>query len=70
MTDDHMVSVPADLYNQCERNIEGTTFESVDQYVQFILSEVLQPGEEPVDDTAGSQDVAEEQLEALGYLDR
>jgi Arc/MetJ-type ribon-helix-helix transcriptional regulator len=70
MTDEYSVSVPADLYKQCERNIENTTFESVDQYVRFILSEVLERENSPSSETDDSHDVAKEQLEALGYLDQ
>lgn len=71
MTDDRTVTVPADIYEQCERNVEETTFESADEYVQFILSEVVYPEETAteVDGTAGSEATAG-QLEALGYLDR
>jgi hypothetical protein len=70
MTDRYTVSVPAELYERCERNIENTTFNSVDQYIQFILSEVLKPEHNPGGGTSKNHVVAEEQLEALGYLDR
>lgn len=69
MTDTYTVSVPADLYEQCEKNIDGTTFESVDQYVQFVLSEVITHSDQRNAETS-DDDISEEQLEALGYLDR
>lgn len=71
MTDDLMLTVPADIYEQCERNVEGTTFESVDEYVHFIISEVVTHEETATeaDGTTGSEATAE-QLEALGYLER
>ena len=70
MPDEHTVVVPAELYERCERNVEKTTFESVDQYIQFILSEVVTEEGVSDNDAAGSRDVAEEQLEALGYLNK
>lgn len=71
MTDDPTVTVPPDLYERCEQQTEDTTFESVDEYVEFVLSEVLEPTETATDaDGTASHDATEEQLEALGYLDR
>jgi Arc/MetJ-type ribon-helix-helix transcriptional regulator len=71
MIDDPTVTVPPEIYEQCEQQIKGTTFESVDEYVEFVLSEVLDPTKAVADaDTTGSHGATEEQLEALGYLDR
>jgi hypothetical protein len=70
MTDGNTVSVPDDLYERCEQNIENTDFESVEQYIQFILSEVFKGKNEHHHHTVEKYDVAEEQLEALGYLDQ
>ncbi|KAA9398350.1 hypothetical protein Har1130_04610 [Haloarcula sp. CBA1130] len=64
------VSVPDDLYEQCRRNISGTEFESVDEYVQFVLSVVGEPASENAADSSADREVDKDQLEALGYLDR
>ena len=71
MTKDPVVTVPPELYEQCEQQIEGTTFESVDEYVEFVLAEVLAPAPAMTDaEGTVSHDGTEDQLEALGYLDR
>lgn len=70
MTDKHTVSVPATMYERCEQMIEGTNFESVDQYVRFVLAEVLDPEETASGGTDHDSAVDEGHLEALGYLDR
>lgn len=70
MPGERTVSVSATMYEQCEQIIEGTNFESVDQYVQFVLSEVLEPDETGPGDTNDNSAVDEGHLEALGYLDR
>ena len=64
------VSVPDDLYKQCHRNISGTEFESVDEYIQFVLSEVVKADTDAAVDASADREVDEDQLEALGYLDR
>lgn len=64
------VSLPDDLYEQCNRTISGTEFESVDEYVQFVLSEVLAADVGASPNNAARPDVDEDHLEALGYLDR
>ncbi len=70
MTNEYAVSVPAELYKQCERNIENTSFESVDQYIQFILSEVVKTESSSGIKTDEDYNVDEDQLRALGYLDQ
>jgi Arc/MetJ-type ribon-helix-helix transcriptional regulator len=35
------VSLPAELYGKIEQRIAGTEFNSVDEYANFVLAEVL-----------------------------
>jgi Arc/MetJ-type ribon-helix-helix transcriptional regulator len=64
------VSLPAELYDRIEERISSTEFDSVDEYVIFVLAEILK--EEGEEERAFSQqDEAEVKgrLKALGYLD-
>ena len=63
------VLLPGELHTKIEQRIAGTEFSSVDEYVNFVLEEVLKE-EEP--ETAFSKEDEEEvkkRLKALGYLD-
>ena len=58
------------LYDRIEERVRETGFSSVDDYVTFVLEEVLK--EEGVEETAFSKEEEEEvkkRLRALGYLD-
>lgn len=64
------VSLPAELYDQIEERVKSTEFGSVDEYVIFVLEEVLK--EEGEEEKAFSEEEEEEvkkRLRALGYLD-
>jgi len=69
MSEEETVAIPAEQYERCERRIVGTAFESVDQYVQFVVSEVLDPAAGGADEADDDRGPAEDRLEALGYLD-
>jgi Arc/MetJ-type ribon-helix-helix transcriptional regulator len=65
------VSLSAELYGRIEERVRETGFGSVDEYVTFVLNEVLkEEGEET--EVAFSKEEEEEvkkRLRALGYLD-
>ena len=59
-----------ELYDRIEARVRDTGFSSVDEYVIFVLEEVLK--EEGVEETAFSKEEEEEvkkRLRELGYLD-
>jgi len=63
------ISLPVELYSKIEQRVVGTEFDSVDEYVNFVLKEVIK-GEEP--EAAFSKEDEEEvkrRLKDLGYLD-
>ncbi|WP_144797976.1 CopG family transcriptional regulator [Halorubrum depositum] len=67
--DSRTVTIEGHLYERVERRIANTNFESVDEYVTFVLEEVLASDEadaayEDVDD-----DDVQARLRSLGYLD-
>lgn len=76
-TDDATVRLPPDLRAECESRIEGTNFDSVEEYVQFVVAEVVDADVDRDGVTAGSDeskgsrdesDAVTERLEGLGYL--
>jgi Arc/MetJ-type ribon-helix-helix transcriptional regulator len=63
--------LPARLYDQIEERVKGTEFSSVDEYVIFVMEEVLK--EEGQEKESALSDEEEEEvkkrLRDLGYLD-
>jgi hypothetical protein len=65
------VNLPAELYNRVKERAEATGFGSVEEYVAFVLAEVLEEddgGEKPAIDD-GQEEEVKKRLKALGYLD-
>ncbi len=65
------VSLSAELYGRIEERVRETGFGSVDEYVTFVLEEVLkEEGEETeVAFTKEEEEEVKKRLRALGYLD-
>ncbi len=60
-----------DLVERLETRIQYTDFETVDEYAEFTLSEVVTRVERDSDETAdpaAPQDEVQDRLESLGYL--
>ena len=67
------VFLPAELYERINERVRATEFRSVEEYVTFILEEVL-VGEEESEEEGPTFSEAEEEevkkrLRALGYLE-
>lgn len=65
------VSLPAELYSMVEERVKATGFASVEEYIIFVLKEVLKE-EGSEEDGAFSKEEEEEvkkRLKALGYTD-
>ncbi|WP_254530533.1 hypothetical protein [Natrinema gelatinilyticum] len=65
------IDLPTDIYDRVEHRVPRSEFETVDEYVTFVLEEVLVRVEDVTDGervTSVSQDEVETRLEALGYL--
>jgi len=63
------VLLPGELYDRLKERVKATSFGSVEEYVRFVLEEVLKDEEK---ESALSQEDEEEvkkRLKALGYLD-
>jgi len=64
------VYIPEEIYNKIEQRVADTEFDSVDEYIAFVLAEVLKENDEE-DRSAYSKEDEEEvkkRLRALGYL--
>jgi Arc/MetJ-type ribon-helix-helix transcriptional regulator len=60
------LSLPVELYQRIEERVKATGFSSVDEYVIFVLDEILAEG-----GVSGKEEEEEEvkkRLRALGYL--
>ena len=69
MTD---ITVPEELANRIETRVQQTEFETVDEYAEFVLSEVVTRIERETDrsaESSTSREGVQERLESLGYLE-
>lgn len=68
--DDKAVYLPVELYDRVKERAEATDFDSIEEYVTFVLQEVLKE-EEPEEMAMDSEQEKEvkKRLRALGYLD-
>ncbi|WP_297499538.1 CopG family transcriptional regulator [Thermococcus sp.] len=65
------IKIPKSLHERIKERIEGTGFESVDEYVTYVLREVLANLEEEEEEVFSEEEEekVKERLRALGYLD-
>lgn len=64
------IKVAKEIIKKIEERIKDTEFKSVDEYVTFVLEEVIRDEEEP-EEVFSEEDEkkVKERLRALGYLD-
>ena len=64
------VYLPVELCNRIEERVEATGFATLEEYVMFVLEEVLkEEGEEDQSVSAVDEEEVKKRLKALGYLD-
>lgn len=65
------VDLPERVAERVEARLQFTEFDSVDEYVTFVVEEVLYAVEEAADEDLEAVDEAEvrSRLESLGYLE-
>lgn len=66
------VSIPDELYEKIEKNLEDFGFKTVDEYIAFVLEEVLKNDDDSGEEQVFSEDEEEmikKRLRDLGYLD-
>ena len=64
------IEIPRRLYEQIKKHVEesGGEFKSVEEYVVFVLEEVLREEEEESVFTPEEEEEIKRRLRALGYL--
>jgi predicted DNA-binding protein len=62
------VSLPAELYSRVEERAKSTGFSSIEDYVVFILEEVIKDEGEVIINKEDEEEV-KRRLRALGYQD-
>lgn len=66
------ITLSDDLVELLEARLSYTDFDSVDEYAEFVLGEVVtrveRESDDPASPTASADDV-QERLESLGYLE-
>ena len=66
------VFLPAVLYGRIEERVRATEFSSVEEYVTFVLEEILreeESGEEEPTFSEAEEEEVKKRLRALGYLE-
>ena len=66
------IQIPAEIFEQIQQRVTGTEFSSVEEYVTFVLEEVLKDEDEDESETpftAEDEEEVKKRLRALGYLD-
>ena len=70
---EYTVTIPEDVYKKIEGRIEGAGFDSVSDYVTYVLREVLASLEEEEEEeqvfSEEEEEKVKERLRALGYID-
>lgn len=61
--------MPAELYSKIEERVKGTDFGSADEYVEFILEEVIKEKEGESAFSEEEEEEVKKRLKDLGYLD-
>ena len=62
------VFLSAELYKEIEKRVSATDFASVDEYVNFVMEEVVKEEEESTFSETEEAEV-KKRLKDLGYLD-
>ena len=63
------VAIPAGLYGRVEERIKASGFSSVDEYVTFVLEQVVSEEETRGDVSSEEEAEVKKRLKALGYLE-
>ncbi|MHC1635401.1 MAG: CopG family transcriptional regulator [Candidatus Methanospirareceae archaeon] len=63
------VFLPAELYKKIEDRVRDTEFRSVEEYVTFVLEEVLKEEDEELTFSEEEEEEVKRRLKALGYLE-
>lgn len=63
------IKVPKEIIKKIEEHIKNSEFKSVEDYVTYVLEEVIKDEEEPEEVYSEKDEkIVKERLKALGYL--
>lgn len=62
------IKIPKALYEKIAERAKGTEFDSVEEYIIFVLNEVVAEEEEGPALTEEEEEKVKERLKGLGYL--
>jgi Arc/MetJ-type ribon-helix-helix transcriptional regulator len=62
------VFLPTELYSKIEETVKGTDFSSVDEYVKFVMEEVIKEEEGESAFSEEEEEEVKKRLKDLGYL--
>lgn len=60
------LSLSEQTISSCEKRITNTEFESIEEYIEYIVSETVQ--DDPRENLYSNKSINQDQLESLGYL--
>ncbi|KAF2956278.1 CopG family transcriptional regulator [Marinitoga sp. 38H-ov] len=65
------IKISDELFEKIKSNLEEYGFETVDEYVEFVLNEVLNSDEENNEEVFNEEEeeIIKKRLQDLGYLD-
>ena len=63
------ISIPAQLFERIKKEIKGTGFTSVSNYIIYVLKETLAESEEEESFTKEHEELVKARLRALGYIE-
>lgn len=63
------IVIPDELYKKIESSLPNLGFQSVDEYVVFVLQEVLKDDSEETQLSPEEEEIVKKRLRDLGYLD-
>lgn len=66
MTKKEKIEISKDIIEKIKQRIKETEFKSVEEYIEFVLREVLE--EEEAEISKEDEEIIKERLRALGYL--
>lgn len=67
--DKKAVFLQTELYEMVENRITDLDFSSVDEYVEFVITEILKDEEDEEVTFSEEEEEVKKRLKALGYLD-
>ncbi|MFB6076260.1 MAG: ribbon-helix-helix protein, CopG family, partial [Candidatus Aenigmatarchaeota archaeon] len=65
------IKIPKNLYDRVQKLIEDTGFNSVTEFIKFVLRDIVAQGEfEGPEELNKDMEIVRKRLEKLGYLDK